>query len=850
MNNHSNEDFINVLHFSSSNQQGSVDNELLKAQVYLAKADKGDRWWYSLAIIFVQLPEGDERIEFVKKYLSDKMFGKKFLSSYKLGEACKKKENAGVTPLLVTEYAAHQTEMRGKDLAGIISYFSYFLNASASESLLAHLLVSQSIGHFCKGKTLPFIYSQASLLFAAGLIDETIESLKYANMPFGDDDLLFEFIKGGFNDSWKGVEMPITQYIGFVPREMLDRLANYYFDKRRLNNAFSSKAMELAKAGYGHHSAEEIIKIIEEDKQKELKRQEELERQNELEKQEKLEKMREDSRINRIISFVTKGEMDDDSIDKDEVTELSDVLQHVMENFSYDEQDFIFQTLLDKTTGETFNYITKFLEAKMEEDDDNVPYNTARYLAIECDSETALEYLSADADPEDDPMLAFHLIAAGMFEFDNDYDFLRKFLENCPDPEEMNWLETEFPGEFEDCSYEAAVAYYHNADFEKALFYLINGIDRIEDLYGIEGDGYHFLIKILSGLIEEHPHNFESVIYDIIGDWSEDICNICVNEEAYSMALRIYAMGKLENKHLLEDILVHIPVDARSIDANCLQQLIYEENFETIKLGMLAKKILSPEDCGRVKEQLVSAMDKIDDLPKKVSFATMLLRDLGINDEKIVKFLVENGEDCQQKVHMMEQCAAEDKYAQQYLANHYRQTSNLKAALPWLMESVENGMPDELDELNTAKQFGAYITAAKQCDESVASWVRDRLAEVYSQLPDGDEKLLIAKYYRSWLDVDAKDQIEKIAKLGDADATFDLYKQDHSIKTLRTAARLGSAEAQYQLGVHLLKLHDATPVWKKAVKVVKGTKTNKQKAKEWFEKAAKQGHKGAIKMLK
>ena len=123
--------------------------------------------------------------------------------------------------------------MRGKDLAGIISYFSYFLNASASESLLAHLLVSQSIGHFCKGKTLPFIYSQASLLFAAGLIDETIESLKYANMPFGDDDLLFEFIKGGFNDSWKGVEMPITQYIGFVPREMLDRLANYYFDKRR-----------------------------------------------------------------------------------------------------------------------------------------------------------------------------------------------------------------------------------------------------------------------------------------------------------------------------------------------------------------------------------------------------------------------------------------------------------------------------------------------------------------------------------------------------------------------------------------------------------------------------------------
>lgn len=174
----------------------------------------------------------------------------------------------------------------------------------------------------------------------------------------------------------------------------------------------------------------------------------------------------------------------------------------------------------------------------------------------------------------------------------------------------------------------------------------------------------------------------------------------------------------------------------------------------------------------------------------------------------------------------------------------------MKAALPWLKKAADNGMPDGLDNLNTEQQFDDYISAAKQCDNSVVDWVKCRLAVVYNKLPDGDDKLQIAKKYRSWLGVDAKDQMDKLVKMGDADATFDLYKQSHSIKTLRMAASLGNAEAQYQLGLHLLKLHKATPVWKKAVKAVKGTKTNKQKAKEWFAKAAKQGHKGAIKMLK
>ena len=84
----------------------------------------------------------------------------------------------------------------------------------------------------------------------------------------------------------------------------------------------------------------------------------------------------------------------------------------------------------------------------------------------------------------------------------------------------------------------------------------------------------------------------------------------------------------------------------------------------------------------------------------------------------------------------------------------------------------------------------------------------------------------------------------------DANALFALYQEKGGIKILRKAAKLGHAEAQYQLGLHLLELHQDTPLWKKAIKAVKGTKTNKEKAMEWFKNAAKQGHVDAKRMLK
>lgn len=87
-------------------------------------------------------------------------------------------------------------------------------------------------------------------------------------------------------------------------------------------------------------------------------------------------------------------------------------------------------------------------------------------------------------------------------------------------------------------------------------------------------------------------------------------------------------------------------------------------------------------------------------------------------------------------------------------------------------------------------------------------------------------------------------------KPDDADELLALFMQNHSFRTLRQAAYKGNAEAQYLLGQHLLELHDSTSAWKKAVRMAKGVKTNKQKAKEWFTKAAKQGHRGAIVMLK
>ena len=84
----------------------------------------------------------------------------------------------------------------------------------------------------------------------------------------------------------------------------------------------------------------------------------------------------------------------------------------------------------------------------------------------------------------------------------------------------------------------------------------------------------------------------------------------------------------------------------------------------------------------------------------------------------------------------------------------------------------------------------------------------------------------------------------------DANALFALYQEKGGIKILKKAAKLGHAEAQYQLGLHLMELHQETPLWKKAIKAVKGKKTNKEKAMWWFMKAAEQGHEKAIKWIK
>lgn len=98
--------------------------------------------------------------------------------------------------------------------------------------------------------------------------------------------------------------------------------------------------------------------------------------------------------------------------------------------------------------------------------------------------------------------------------------------------------------------------------------------------------------------------------------------------------------------------------------------------------------------------------------------------------------------------------------------------------------------------------------------------------------------------------VDEQPSEELAVDTNDANTLFALYQEKGGIKILRKAAKLGHAEAQYQLGLHLLELHQDTPFWKKAIKAVKGTKTNKEKAMEWFKKAAKQGHADAKRMLK
>lgn len=879
MDNHSNEGFIDVLHFNSNNHQENGDNELLKAQVYLAKGEKGDKWWSSLAVCFAHLSEGNERIEFVEKYLSDKSFGKRFLSTYTPGETYKIEGDAGRTPL-ATECAVHQVEIRGKGLTGIISYFNDYLNGNASESLLAHLLVSQSIGQFCKGKTLPFLLSQATQLFDAGLIDETLQALKYGNLPFGNDDiLLFEFIKGGFNDSWKGVETPVTKYMAYVPKETLDRLADYDFDRYRLNfYTFSSEATDLVKAGYGHHTIAELSEMEKQEDEKRSFERKALEHNNaqsparqenmteaekrqyywrqrkaweegnsptkRKEREEALKKrFMQDARINRIVSFVTTGEMDDG-----EDTELSDVLQNVLDDFSEDEQNFIFQALLKETTGETNKYVIEFLEAKMEEEEE-IPYETARYLVMECDSRAAMEYFASsfdDWDSDGDLMLVMHLINEGLWD-DGDYDNLRNFLEDCPNPDEMNWLENEFSEDLENCPYEAAVAYYHNADFEKALHSLINGedgVDGIEDMYGIEGSGCHFLIKILNGILEDHPHDFDGVIRDVIGIGCDDICKICVKEKAYSMALRMYSIGELENEYLLKEILANIQ-QADDGTTNGFGGLM-----PTDYLWWKIKARKNPDLT--FKEAVTAFRDGSRKVEERVSAGQWLVNNGHITATDdfrwIFEYIGDESLDSQEKY--VEQHLANDPASINILIDRAWKKSDTAMAIRWMKRQPTDD--NYLQRLGLKGDYEAIKDnlLCNSLSKEDKAWTIVQLVSAMDKINDFTKKLSFSSMLLKDLHINNGKIVHFLVEHGDADATFELYKQDHSIKTLWKAASLGSAEAQYQLGLHLLKLHDATPMWKKAVKVVKGTKTNKQKAKEWFAKAAKQGHKEAIKMLK
>lgn len=254
---------------------------------------------------------------------------------------------------------------------------------------------------------------------------------------------------------------------------------------------------------------------------------------------------------------------------------------------------------MKETTDEVCNYVTAFLEAKME-DYEEIPYDTARYLAIEYESQIATDYLDwYDNDPIhelhiDDPILALYLLKE---KYDGDeYDEnLREFLVECQDPDEMEFLEDNFDDDLQLFPYEAAVAYYNNADFVKALDILLNNDaiydDPFEDWNGCEGSSSHFLINILDGIKEDHPQDFTNTIRDVISGWDDDICEICVKENAYSMALRIYAVGELDDEDLLKKILINVKqVDAETINS------IYGQ--------------LSPED----KKILFSTLNSIDGL--------------------------------------------------------------------------------------------------------------------------------------------------------------------------------------------------------------------------------------------
>lgn len=148
-----------------------------------------------------------------------------------------------------------------------------------------------------------------------------------------------------------------------------------------------------------------------------------------------------------------------------------------------------------------------------------------------------------------------------------------------------------------------------------------------------------------------------------------------------------------------------------------------------------------------------------------------------------------------------------------------------KKAQKWFEQAIEQNNADAIFwmgymyENKLAKKIKLASGWDKHFMYDHGASVKDDEEKAYREAPQ--------KYY------------EQAASLGQPDALYKLYRKNKDLTNLRSAAEKGNMKAQYDLGAYFLNQFSSS----------KNDETNLSLAKEWFTKAAENGHPDAAKCV-
>ena len=544
-----------------------------EAQDYLSKGVRGKKWYISLATVFAHLPEGDARIAFVQELIGDTHFGKAFLANYQPNASYRMNSDNGRTSL-ETELESYDAFVKSLNpdvdkMEAIATQLRQEMNGNSSETLLIHLFLCQVVRDLCQGKKHIIILNRAECLLKNGFAEEAFRALEYIDSDWIESkkDLIFEFFMGGFMKSWKGISIPISDYTDFIPKETLDRIADTSFDRfvDGINNSddqssdstlemLYNNARNLSQKGFGHHASQEIDNYIGQlwyeagytseknfDKNDVKKIWEYVKQKKHKEKQLEWKK-----KADMIVQFVKTGEIEDPDLLNEEDTELSDVLDDVLNNYPEEVQTDIFNRILDDEDKEKVKYIKDFIEENMED----VPFDIARGFAID-GSEPAIErMLTAISEAEitlpwDDPILFYKI----RYEIENEFPEWRvddDIIEYLDDDNPALDVVEFFAGVEEEYFHCYAARAYHTIGYSlKALETCVDSEDFVYDLS--DEKKAEWFVEVLQGALETNEEEAKKIIRNIdIDEKTEEIIFEICSEKNPDLAKKLHELWEIE----------------------------------------------------------------------------------------------------------------------------------------------------------------------------------------------------------------------------------------------------------------------------------------------------------------